>query len=51
MAQVSYEIAVKRTSLLFSAGYGHFMFREPNIRERITGGAVMFAGLALVILG
>ena len=45
MTQVSYMIAVKRTSLLFSIGFGWFMFREKNIKERLIGGAVMLAGL------
>jgi len=51
MAQVSYMIAVKRTSLLFSIGYGYFIFREVNIKERLLGGAVMLAGLALMSAG
>jgi len=46
--QVSYMIAVKRTSLLFSIGYGYFMFREAHIRERVIGGAVMLAGLVVM---
>jgi drug/metabolite transporter (DMT)-like permease len=50
MTQVSYMIAVKRTSLLFSIGFGYFMFRETNIKERLIGGAVMLAGLILMAL-
>jgi len=51
LTQVSYMIAVKRTSLLFSIGYGWWMFREENIRERLVGGSVMLAGLVLMVLG
>jgi drug/metabolite transporter (DMT)-like permease len=48
MTQVSYMIAVKRTSLLFSIGYGYFMFRETRVKERLLGGAVMVAGLIVM---
>ena len=48
ISQVSYMIAVKRTSLLFSIGYGYFMFRETNVGERLLGGFVMLAGLFLM---
>jgi len=51
MAQVSYMIAVKRTSLLFSIGYGWLMFKESRISERFIGGAVMLAGLVLIAVG
>ncbi len=51
LTQVSYMIAVKRTSLLFAAGFGWFMFSEKNIRERLVGAIVMFAGLVLIVSG
>jgi len=50
MTQVSYMIAVKRTSLLFSIGYGYLMFREKNVRVRLLGGSVMIAGLLVMSL-
>jgi drug/metabolite transporter (DMT)-like permease len=50
MAQVSYVIAAKRTSLLFAIMFGHFMFREKNIRMRLFGGAVMVTGLIVMAL-
>jgi drug/metabolite transporter (DMT)-like permease len=50
LTQVSYMIAVKRTSLLFSIGYGYFLFRERNISVRFLGGAVMLAGLVVMAL-
>ena len=50
LTQVSYMIAVKRTSLLFSIGFGYFMFRERNISVRFLGGVVMLAGLVVMAL-
>ncbi|HEY3347897.1 MAG TPA: DMT family transporter [Nitrospirota bacterium] len=49
LSNVSYMIAVKRTSLLFSIGYGYMIFREINIRERLIGAAVMLAGLVFIV--
>lgn len=49
LTQVSYMVAVKRTSLLFAIGFGYFMFGEKNISERLAGSAVMIAGLALIV--
>lgn len=49
MTQVSYMIAVKRTSMLFSIGFGYLMFRERNVRERALGATVMFAGLYVLL--
>jgi len=50
LTQVSYMIAVKRTSLLFAVGFGYFMFSEKNIRERLVGASFMFVGLAMIVL-
>lgn len=49
LAKVAYMIAVKRTSLLISVIYGWILFREENVRERLAGAALMFAGLVLVV--
>jgi len=49
LTQVSYMIAVKRTSLLFATGFGYFMFGEKNIRERALGAGLMFAGLVVLV--
>jgi len=48
MTQVSYMIAVKRTSMLFSIGYGKVMFGEENVRERLLGASVMLLGLVVM---
>lgn len=49
-SQVSYVIAVKRTSLLFAIGFGYLMFSEKNMRARLFGSCVMLAGLAVMTL-
>jgi len=49
LTQVSYMIAAKRTSLLFSIAFGYFMFGESRIRERGLGAALMFAGLVVLV--
>lgn len=50
LTQVAYMISVKRTSLLFSVLYGHFLFKEVNVRERLVGSAIMLAGVAMIVL-
>jgi drug/metabolite transporter (DMT)-like permease len=37
-------------SLLFSILYGHFLFKEEKIAERVIGGIIMFIGFVLVVL-
>ena len=46
--QVAYMIAVKRSSLLFSIGYGAWLFREQRLWQHLTAGAVMVAGIILI---
>ncbi|MBI2647506.1 hypothetical protein HYW99_03445 [Candidatus Woesearchaeota archaeon] len=43
-------ISVKRMSIIFSVLYGHFLFREEKIRERLIGTIFMFAGVVLITL-
>jgi drug/metabolite transporter (DMT)-like permease len=50
MTQVTYMIAVKRTSLLFSVAYGYLLFREGRIRERLMGCLLMVIGAMLIVL-
>lgn len=47
----AYVIAVKRTSTLFAVAFGHSLFREENVAERLTGAGVMLAGFLLLTLG
>lgn len=50
LTQVTYMIAVKRTSLLFSAGYGYFLFKEEKMRERLLGSILMIIGVVLIVV-
>jgi uncharacterized membrane protein len=50
MTNVAYMISVKRTSLLFSILYGHYLFKEEKIAEKALGAVIMFAGFLLVVL-
>lgn len=51
LTNVAYMIAVKRMSLLMGIVYGHFMFREEGVLERLAGGVLMVAGVALIVIG
>jgi len=51
LTNVAYMIAVKRLSLLIGIVYGHFLFGEHGLRERLMGGVLMVAGVALIMLG
>jgi drug/metabolite transporter (DMT)-like permease len=48
MVQAAYMISVKRTSLLFSVVLGAVIFKEERIGERLSGAAVMMAGVFLI---
>ena len=50
LAIVPYVIAVKRTSTLLSVLWGGWLLGEAGLRQRLTGAAVMFAGLLLIVL-
>jgi uncharacterized membrane protein len=50
LTKVAYMISVKRTSLLMGVLYGYVLFREKNIRERLLGALLMFAGFVLVVI-
>jgi len=51
LTNVAYMIAVKRLSLLMGVLYGHFLFRETCLRERMAGGLLMIAGVVLIVAG
>jgi len=51
LTNVAYMIAVKRLSLLIGIVYGHFLFREEGLRERLVGGGLMVAGVSVIVLG
>mgnify|MGYP000474666247 CR=1 FL=1 len=47
---VPYMISIKRTSSIFGFLYGKFVFKEKNIKERLTGALIMLIGAGLIIL-
>lgn len=51
LTNVAYMIAVKRLSLLMGVLYGYLLFREDGLRERLAGGGLMVAGVALIVIG
>jgi uncharacterized membrane protein len=50
LAPVSYMIAVKRTSLIFSVLYGGLIFKEERIRVRLLGTTIMLSGVVVLYL-
>jgi uncharacterized membrane protein len=48
---VAYVIAIKRISALLSVLWGHLIFKESGLRERLAGAALMIAGVFLITLG
>jgi uncharacterized membrane protein len=50
LAPVSYMIAVKRTSLIFSVLYGGLIFKEKRIRLRLVGTSMMLSGVVILYL-
>lgn len=51
LTQASYMIALKRLSVLFGIIYGGLLFKEEHLGWRFTGGLLMVAGAAAVVLG
>jgi uncharacterized membrane protein len=49
-APVSYMIAVKRTSLIFSVVYGGLIFKEEHIGQRLFGTSIMLSGAVMLYL-
>lgn len=49
LTNVAYMISVKRLSLIIGIFYGYVLFREKNLRERLLGGILMFAGFVLIV--
>lgn len=51
MTLVAYVIAIKRTSAIMSVLFGHYLFKEPGLSERLFGAIVMVLGVVLIALG
>ncbi len=47
---VSYAIALKRTSILFSVLWGRIFFKESDFKKRILGSAIVLIGAILIAL-
>lgn len=45
---VAYVIAIKRTSALMSVFWGHFIFKEKGLRERLIGVIAMLVGVIII---
>ncbi len=50
LTKVAYMISVKRMSIIFSIVYGYILFKEEKIIIRFFGGAMMLAGVVLIVL-
>jgi uncharacterized membrane protein len=50
LVPVSYMIAVKRTSLIFSVLYGGLIFKEEHIKQRLLGTSIMLSGAVILYL-
>jgi uncharacterized membrane protein len=50
MTLVVQVIALKRTSVLMGVVFGHFIFKEKDIQQRLLGAAIMIGGVFLITL-
>ncbi len=50
LALVAYVISVKRASLIFGVLFGHFIFKEKGVKERLIGAIIMVLGVVLIVL-
>ena len=47
---VAYVISIKRTSAMMGVLFGHLIFKEKGIKERMVGAAIMIAGALFILL-
>ncbi|MBI2134448.1 EamA family transporter [Candidatus Woesearchaeota archaeon] len=50
LALVSYVIAIKRLSIVFGVLFGYFVFKEKDIKGRLSGAVIMALGAALIVI-
>jgi len=50
MTLVAYVISIKRTSAIMSVLFGHFLFKEKGLKERLIGVVIMVLGVVLITL-
>lgn len=48
MILVVYTISIKRASIVLSAVLGYYIFKEKNLKERLTGISIILAGIILI---
>lgn len=47
---VAYVISIKRTSVIMSVLFGHLIFKEEGVRERLLGAVIMVIGVLFIVL-
>ncbi|MDO9574583.1 MAG: DMT family transporter [Candidatus Contubernalis sp.] len=47
---VPYVISIKRTSVVMSVIFGHFIFKEKDVKQRLAGSVLMIIGVLLITL-
>ncbi|OGZ34027.1 MAG: hypothetical protein A3I88_02585 [Candidatus Portnoybacteria bacterium RIFCSPLOWO2_12_FULL_39_9] len=51
LTYVSYVSAIEKLSIIISVIFGYFIFKERNIKGRLTGAVIMVLGILFIILG
>lgn len=47
---VAYVISIKRAGVIFGVLFGHFIFKERGVKERLLGAIIMVLGVVLIAL-
>ena len=47
---VAYVISIKRTSAIMSVLFGHLIFKEEGVKERLLGAVIMVIGVLFIVL-
>lgn len=45
---VAYVISIKRLNIVLSILFGHFLFKEENVKERLVGAVIMVVGVIII---
>jgi len=48
MTQITYVVAIKRSSILFTVLLGYFFLNEKNLKQRLIAAIIMVAGVAMI---
>lgn len=49
LTKVAYMISLKRTSVIIGVVYGYILFREKNMKQRLTGAIIMLIGFVMIV--